>query len=226
MRRLVLQLVAFVLLACASGCLTRGMAMSPGDRVLAEVYIAAMVVQAKLLPNAPGAPEGFEVEVLRELGTTTAVGLDVAPDGDVFVAVSNRLGGPEARGVSDNRSKPYWLLDDLAARTVDDRRAYIEKWASQGGDPLSKEPGNPRVGTGGPGWKIKCETAGNPHKHQAGALSMAHAGKDTGGSQFFIAHSPQPHLDGVHTVFGQVTEGLDVVMKIQQGDVVNTIRVS
>ncbi|MEZ4215779.1 MAG: HEAT repeat domain-containing protein [Myxococcota bacterium] len=137
MRRLVLQLVAFVLLACASGCLTRGMAMSPGDRVLAEVYIAAMVVQAKLLPNAPGAPEGFEVEVLRELGTTTAVGLDVAPDGDVFVAVSNRLGGPEARGVSDNRSKPYWLLDDLAARTVDDRRAYIEKWASQGGDPLS-----------------------------------------------------------------------------------------
>jgi len=55
---------------------------------------------------------------------------------------------------------------------------------------------------------------------------MAHAGKDTGGSQFFIAHSPQPHLDGVHTVFGAVTDGLDVVMQIKQGDVVNTIRVS
>ena len=102
----------------------------------------------------------------------------------------------------------------------------IRDFVIQGGDPLSKDPGNPRVGTGGPGWKIKCETAGNPHKHKAGSLSMAHAGKDTGGSQFFIAHSPQPHLDGVHTVFGAVTDGMDVVMQIKQGDVVNSIRVS
>lgn len=102
----------------------------------------------------------------------------------------------------------------------------IRNFVIQGGDPLSKEPANPRVGTGGPGWKIKCETAGNPHKHSAGSLSMAHAGKDTGGSQFFIAHSPQPHLDGVHTVFGQVTEGMDVVLAIAQGDVVTSIRVS
>ena len=77
----------------------------------------------------------------------------------------------------------------------------------QGGDPLSKDPANPRVGTGGPGYKIKCETHLNTHKHAAGTLSMAHAGKDTGGSQFFISHSPQPHLDRVHTVFGQVTRG-------------------
>lgn len=73
-------------------------------------------------------------------------------------------------------------------------------------------------GTGGPGYTIKCETEGNPHKHGRGALSMAHAGKDTGGSQFFITHSPQPHLDGVHTVFGKVIKGMDVVDKIQQGD--------
>jgi peptidyl-prolyl cis-trans isomerase B (cyclophilin B) len=102
----------------------------------------------------------------------------------------------------------------------------IRDFVIQGGDPLSKDPSNPRVGTGGPGWKIKCETAGNPHKHSAGSLSMAHAGKDTGGSQFFIAHSAQPHLDGVHTVFGQVTEGMDVVLAIKQGDVVTSIRVS
>lgn len=102
----------------------------------------------------------------------------------------------------------------------------IPNFVIQGGDPLSKDPNNPRVGTGGPGWTIKCETKGNPHKHSAGSLSMAHAGKDTGGSQFFIAHSPQPHLDGVHTVFGQVTEGMDVVNAIKQGDVITSIRVS
>ena len=71
---------------------------------------------------------------------------------------------------------------------------------------LARIPTIPRVGTGGPGYKIKCETHLNTHKHVAGTLSMAHAGKDTGGSQFFICHSPQPHLDGVHTVFGQVHE--------------------
>ena len=78
-------------------------------------------------------------------------------------------------------------------------------------------------GTGGPGYTIKCETKGNPNKHGTGALSMAHAGKDTGGSQFFITHSPQPHLDGVHTVFGKVTKGMDVVNKIQAGDVMEKV---
>ena len=102
----------------------------------------------------------------------------------------------------------------------------INNFMVQGGDPLSRDQNNPRVGTGGPGYKIKCETHLNTHKHVAGTLSMAHAGKDTGGSQFFIAHSPQPHLDGVHTVFGQVTSGMDVVNAIRQGDVINSIRVA
>jgi len=78
-------------------------------------------------------------------------------------------------------------------------------------------------GTGGPGYKIKCEI--NPRKHTKGALSMAHAGKNTGGSQFFITHSPQPHLDGVHTVFGQVIEGMEVVNKIKNSDVMTKITV-
>ena len=95
----------------------------------------------------------------------------------------------------------------------------------QGGDPYSKTGKGP-VGTGGPGYTIKCETEKNTHKHVAGTLSMAHAGKNTGGSQFFICHAPQRHLDGVHTVFGQVTKGMDVVNAIKQNDEIKSIRVS
>ena len=101
----------------------------------------------------------------------------------------------------------------------------IPNFMIQGGDPYSKT-GKGRVGTGGPGYTIKCETHLNKHRHVAGTLSMAHAGKDTGGSQFFICHSPQGHLDGVHTVFGQVTKGMDVVNKIKQNDKINSIKVS
>lgn len=95
----------------------------------------------------------------------------------------------------------------------------IPGFVAQGGDPTG-------TGAGGPGYTIKCETEGNPHKHVQGSLSMAHAGKDTGGSQFFLVHEPQPHLDGVHTVFGQVTEGMDTVLRIRQGDAMKSVRVS
>ena len=102
----------------------------------------------------------------------------------------------------------------------------IDNFVIQGGDPLSKDPNHPRVGTGGPGYTIKCETHLNTHKHVAGSLSMAHAGKDTGGSQFFICHSPQAHLDGKHTVFGQVKEGMDVVMAIRKNDKIESVKVT
>src|SRR5215213_9645740 len=105
----------------------------------------------------------------------------------------------------------------------------IDDFVVQGGDPLSRDlpAGDRRIGTGGPGWQIKCETKGNPHKHAVGALSMAHAGKDTGGSQFFMVLSEQNtrHLNGVHTVFGQITEGLDVMQQIKQNDYMTTVRV-
>ena len=100
----------------------------------------------------------------------------------------------------------------------------IPNFMIQGGDPYSKT-GKLRVGGGGPGYTSKCGTDKNVHKHAAGTLSMAHAGKDTGGSQFFICHSAQPHLDGVHTVFGQVSKGQEVVNKIAQNDEIKSIRV-
>ena len=87
----------------------------------------------------------------------------------------------------------------------------IANFMIQGGDPTGS-------GRGGPGYRFADELRNNPLKHVAGALSMANAGPDTNGSQFFITHCPQPHLDGRHTVFGQVVEGQAVVDAIRQGD--------
>lgn len=95
----------------------------------------------------------------------------------------------------------------------------IPGFVSQGGCPNG-------TGTGGPGYTIKCETEGNPHKHEPGSLSMAHAGKDTGGSQFFIVHESQPHLNGVHTVFGKVTSNLEAAKAMSNGDVMEKVVVS
>ncbi|MBT3389645.1 MAG: peptidylprolyl isomerase [Chloroflexi bacterium] len=95
----------------------------------------------------------------------------------------------------------------------------INNFMIQGGDPTGS-------GRGGPGYKFEDETAGNPLKHETGVLSMANAGPNTNGSQFFITHSPQPHLNGKHTVFGKVTSGMDVVNAIRQGDVMESVAVS
>lgn len=99
----------------------------------------------------------------------------------------------------------------------------------QTGDPLSRDlpPDDPRVGTGGPGYTIPCEIVGNRRRHDAGALSMAHRGKDTGGSQFFFVldETKGAAWNGVHTVFGRTTEGLDVLRSIERGDAVLKARV-
>ena len=94
----------------------------------------------------------------------------------------------------------------------------IPGFVSQGGCPY----GN---GTGDLGYTIPCETKGNPHRHVEGALSMAHRGKDTGCCQFFIVHDPQPHLDGVHTVFGRVTGNMRAVRAMHNGDVMDSVTV-
>jgi len=81
------------------------------------------------------------------------------------------------------------------------------------------------IGNGGPGYKINCELTGDNQYHDRGVLSMAHAGRNTGGSQFFICHSREntKHLDRNHTVFGKVYEGLDVIDQIRQGDVMERV---
>lgn len=109
--------------------------------------------------------------------------------------------------------------DNLAFHRV------IPNFVIQGGCPFSKDMTDRRVGTGGPGYKINCELTGNNQYHDRGVLSMAHAGRNTGGSQFFICHSRDntAHLDRNHTCFGKVFEGLDVIDEIRQGDVIEKI---
>ena len=121
------------------------------------------------------------------------------------------------------------LLDDDAPNTVknfvelSNKKFYdglkfhrvISDFMIQGGCPNG-------TGTGGPGYQIKCEI--NEQKHTPGTLSMAHAGKDTGGSQFFITHVATPHLDGIHTVFGRTTD-MDVVNTIVQGDGIESVTI-
>jgi len=95
----------------------------------------------------------------------------------------------------------------------------INDFMIQGGDPTG-------TGTGGPGYKFEDEVDENPLVHDQGVISMANAGPNTNGSQFFITHSPQPHLNGNHTVFGRVVEGQDIVDTIEQGDSMVSIKVS
>ncbi|HDQ34702.1 MAG TPA: peptidylprolyl isomerase, partial [Chloroflexi bacterium] len=92
----------------------------------------------------------------------------------------------------------------------------IQGFMIQGGDPTG-------TGRGGPGYRFEDETQGNPLKHETGVLSMANAGPNTNGSQFFITHAPQPHLDGKHTVFGKVVAGMEAVHAIRQGDAMDKV---
>jgi len=96
----------------------------------------------------------------------------------------------------------------------------IPDFVVQGGDPTG-------TGAGGPGYEIKCELDGGNQYHDRGVLSMAHRGRDTGGSQFFICHSRTntAHLDGNHTCFGKVIENVDVIDEIRQGDKILSIEI-
>jgi peptidyl-prolyl cis-trans isomerase B (cyclophilin B) len=95
----------------------------------------------------------------------------------------------------------------------------IADFMIQTGDPTG-------TGRGGPGYRFADETKGNPLKHERGVISMANAGPNTNGSQFFITHVPTPHLNGKHTVFGKVAKGLDVVDAIRQGDTIVSVKVT
>jgi peptidyl-prolyl cis-trans isomerase B (cyclophilin B) len=132
------------------------------------------------------------------------------PHGDITIDLFDTVAPKTVANFVELAKKGYY--DGLTFHRV------IANFMIQGGCPHSKEGSKGMPGTGGPGYKIKCEI--NPEKHLPGTLSMAHAGKDTGGSQFFVTHKSTPHLDGVHTVFGRIhdAKNIDVVNAVRQGD--------
>lgn len=127
---------------------------------------------------------------------------------------------------------PFELYPEEAPITVENFVGLIKKgyydgktfhrvipgFVSQGGCPYG-------TGAGDLGYTIPCETRNNPHRHVVGAMSMAHRGRNTGCCQFFIVHEPQPHLDGVHTVFGQVTGNMAAVTSMRNGDVMMKVEI-
>ena len=157
-------------------------------------------------------------EVPKEFDVDLALKLADSKKKPTAVLVTNRgtikiaLYGQEAPGTVAN-------FVALARRGYYNGLSFhrvVADFVIQGGDPRGD-------GWGGPGYAIRCEY--NPLRYKEGMVGMALAGKDTGGSQFFITHSPQPHLNGKYTIFGEVLSGQDIVDKIQVGDLIQEVRV-
>ena len=166
--------------------------------------------------------------IVMLFGTKKAIAQDAktpdAPKGTSEVVIDDKA-LPQVKMTTKYGDMVIELFEDETPNTVANFVNLIEKgyydgltfhrvvadFVIQGGDPTG-------TGAGGPGYRIRCECEKNTHKHTRGVLSMAHAGKDTGGSQFFITHRATPHLDGKHTVFGQVISGVEIVDKVQASD--------
>jgi peptidyl-prolyl cis-trans isomerase B (cyclophilin B) len=148
-----------------------------------------------------------------------AMGID--PKKNYQAVIKTNRGDIELNLYAENAPKTVNNFVFLANQGFYDEVTFhrvINNFMIQGGDPTG-------TGSGGPGYRFEDETAGNPLKHESGVISMANAGPNTNGSQFFITHSPQSHLNGNHTVFGKVTVGQDVVDAIRQGDAISAVEI-
>lgn len=140
---------------------------------------------------------------------------------DIKLTMKTRKGDIDITIFADDTPVTAASFLNLAKRGFYDQVTFhrvIPNFMIQGGDPDGS-------GMGGPGYKFECECKPHLKHNKAGILSMANAGPNTNGSQFFITHGPTPHLDGKHTVFGEVTKGQDVVDDIRQGDEIISITV-
>ena len=148
--------------------------------------------------------------------------MQIDPQKTYRVTIATNKGDMELELYAEHAPKTVNNFIFLAGEGFYDEIVFhrvISDFMIQGGDPTG-------TGRGGPGYKFEDEVADNPLKHETAVISMANAGPNTNGSQFFITHSPQPHLDGMHTVFGKVVKGQEVVNTIQQGDKILKVIVS
>lgn len=151
----------------------------------------------------------------------TPPAMKIDPQKKYFAVIETDKGTIELQLFPENAPKTVNNFVFLAQEGFYDGVSFhrvISNFVIQGGDPTG-------TGRGGPGYQFEDETRGNPLKHVRGVISMANAGANTNGSQFFITHSPQPHLDGKHTVFGKVVQGIEVVDAIRQGDKMNKVTI-
>lgn len=153
---------------------------------------------------------------------STPPAMQIDPDGSYSATIATDKGSIEIELFATEAPRTVNNFVFLAREGFYDGISFhrvIPDFMVQGGDPTGS-------GRGGPGYRFEDEFDGNPHKHETGSLSMANAGPNTNGSQFFICHGPQPHLNGRHTVFGKVTSGQDVVDAIEQGDAMISVTIN
>ncbi len=151
-----------------------------------------------------------------------APAMQIDPDKDYTATIETDKGPIQIKLYPEHAPKTVNNFVSLARDGFYDGLTFhrvIPNFMVQGGDPDG-------TGRGGPGYKFEDEVRGNPLKHETGSLSMANAGPNTNGSQFFITHAPQPHLNGRHTVFGKVMDGQDVVDAIGQGDRMTSVTIT
>lgn len=147
--------------------------------------------------------------------------MQIDPDAVYEATIQTNKGTIEAELYPEHAPRTVNNFAFLADEGFYDEIAFhrvIDGFMVQGGDPTG-------TGRGGPGYQFDDELEGNPLTHETGVLSMANAGPNTNGSQFFITRAPQSHLDGKHTVFGDVTSGQDVVDAIEEGDMMERVTV-
>lgn len=163
----------------------------------------------------------FFKKELKEFDTSTE-----AMEGLNYATITTEKGAMKIKLLKEEAPIAVANFADLAKKGFYDGLNFhrvIPGFMAQGGCPEGS-------GRGGPGYAIKCECMNNTSKHLKGTLSMAHAGRDTGGSQFFICFAPQPHLDKQHTVFGQIdpsdAESMKTLDSIKQGDKIVSVAIS
>jgi len=147
--------------------------------------------------------------------------MEIDPKKRYTATIETRRGTIELELYPEHASKTVNNFVFLACQGFYDGVSFhrvIPNFVIQGGEPSG-------IGSGGPGHRFEDEIVGNPLKRETGTLSMANAGPNTNGSQFFITRSPQPHLDGKHAVFGKVVKGQDVVLAIEEGDRMERVEV-